>query len=86
MNYNIYEELSKLNEFIDSDNFSYILSEALNTGAEAIGQDVCESLKADYEEISSKIGFDFNPDYILAGLRAGDIAERLENVIKEFLK
>ena len=86
MNYNIYEELSKLNEFIDSDNFSYILSEALNTGAETIGQDVCESLKADYEEISSKIGFDFNPDYILAGLRAGDITERLENVIKEFLK
>ena len=86
MSYNIYEELSKLNEFIDSNDSFYILSEALNTGAEAIGEDVCESLKADYDEISSKIGFDFNPDYILAGLRAGDITERLEKVIKEFLK
>lgn len=86
MNYNIYEELSKLNESTDSNDSFYILTEALNTGAEAIGEDVCESLKADYEEISSKIGFDFNPDYILAGLRAGDITERLENVIKEFLK
>lgn len=84
MNYNIYEELSKLNESTNSKNFDAIIEEALNTCAEALVQDICESLDADFDYISKVLNFEFTPDFVLETLKNGDIKKYLSDVVERY--
>lgn len=85
MNYNIYEELSKLNESTDSKNFDAIVEEALNTCAEALVQDVCESLDADFDYISDVTEFEFNPDTVLRSIKDGGVNYFISTVVKSYI-
>lgn len=85
MNYNIYEELSKLNESTDSKNFEHIVEEALNTCAEALVQDICESLDADFDYISDTTNLNFNPDTVLRSIKDGNVNQFISMVVKNYI-